>query len=133
MIACMKIVEGNTPTDGTDPTTDAIPLDSKLPCNDYFTNRSEGDNFPDRNVIDIKNFRGGKSEGKDIEDMLERSKESGIHEAHWKELKKIEWQLERNFTIQLSSTPANMQPLRIQLSQGTRPNRAKTRSYAPSQ
>lgn len=133
MIERMKRVEVNTANEGIDKTTDTINIYLKRSRSEYFTNLNEGDPFLDLNVIDVKNVGGDESDREDIEGMWKRSKENGLPEAHWKEMETLVWEYERNFTTELSSTPANIEPIRIQLTEGARPNQVKLRNYSPSQ
>lgn len=74
MIARVQRVEFNKLIYGPYTTTYAIPLDPKQPRSDYFTNRNEGDPFPDPIVIYTNNVMGGERKREYIEGIFQRSK-----------------------------------------------------------
>lgn len=62
---------------------------------------------------------------------MQRSKENGLPEEHWKVLYTLVWEYYRNFTNEFSSTTTNIQPLCIQTTEGAWPNRVKSKLIAP--
>lgn len=104
------------------------------PRANYFDSQHPADPFPDPFLINAPDEEAEDAQShKDIEELLARSKAEGFPEEHWEELQKVVWDHAPAFRTSFSSTPAKVEPLRINLKPEAQPVRVKLRNYSATQ
>lgn len=109
-------------------------LSSDRPRGNYYAHKFDIDPFPDPSLISLHDCSARTDDEKaDITAMLAAAKANGFPDSHWPMLEALIWEFADSFSTRFSSTPAKVEPLRIELTADARPIRVKLRNYSASQ
>lgn len=103
------------------------------PRSNYYVNRFDEDPFPDPNLMELEDTGNNDQEKQDLEDMIQRAKDNGLPQSHWRAVEFLVQEFSGSFSNRFSATPSKVDPLIIRLTPDAKPVRVKLRNYSPSQ